>query len=133
SPGQFLHTQVPDADPATAEARQAGIQQLFYDVNFLHDWFYEAGFDEASGNAQTSNFGRGGVENDAIRAEAQDLSGRNSSNTVTFADGTSPRMQMLLFNPNVITYVDVLSPDAAAGRRLTGTATFGAQSFDSTN
>jgi hypothetical protein len=133
APGQFLHTQVPDSDPATAEARQAGIQQLFYDVNFLHDWFYEAGFDEAAGNAQVSNFGRGGVENDAIRAEAQDVSGRNSSNTVTFADGTSPRMQMLLFNPNVITYVEVLSPDNAAGRRLTGTATFGAQSFDSTN
>jgi hypothetical protein len=133
APGQFLHTQVPDSNPALAEARQAGIQQLFYDVNFLHDWFYEAGFDETSGNAQASNFGRGGVENDRIRAEAQDVSGRNSSNTVTFADGTSPRMQMLMFDPNTIRYVDVLSPDNAAGKRLTGTATFGPQSFDSTN
>jgi hypothetical protein len=38
--------------------------------NFLHDWFYDSGFDEASGNAQIDNFGRGGIGGDSIRAEA---------------------------------------------------------------
>ena len=65
SAGQFLHTAVGDAEPKLAEARQADIQQLFYDVNFLHDWYYDAGFDEASGNAQVNNFGRGGSAGDA--------------------------------------------------------------------
>ena len=36
--------------------------QLFYDLNFLHDWFYVSGFDEKSGNGQASNYGRGGIE-----------------------------------------------------------------------
>jgi|GEM_PF-543808 len=133
APGQFLHTHTPDAAPANAEARQGAIQQLFYNVNFLHDWFYEAGFDEAAGNAQSSNFGRGGAQNDPIRAEAQDVSGRNNANMLTPADGVAPRMQMYLFDSNAIKYVDVLSPAAAAGQRPVGTGQFGQQVFDLTN
>ncbi len=38
----------------------ASVTQLFYVTNFLHDWFYDAGFDENAGNHQTTNFGRGG-------------------------------------------------------------------------
>ena len=41
---------------------------LFYWVNRAHDWFYNAGFTEAAGNFQTSNFGKGGAEGDAIYA-----------------------------------------------------------------
>ena len=36
------------------------------------------GFDEKSGNFQQSNFGRGGRENDAVIANAQDGSGFNN-------------------------------------------------------
>jgi large repetitive protein len=133
SAGEFLHTHTPDADPKISEARQGMIQQLFYDVNFLHDWYYEAGFNEGSGNAQASNYGRGGAENDRLRAEGQDVSSRNTSNMLTPADGTSPRMQMFLFDANAIKFVDVLTPAAAAGRRVVGTAQFGAQTFDVTN
>src|SRR5262249_30663175 len=64
SPGQFLHAQIPDVNGALAEGRQGAIQQLFYNINFLHDWYYDTGFNEAAGNAQTNNFGRGGVAND---------------------------------------------------------------------
>ena len=32
---------------------------MFFHVNWLHDRWYEAGFDEASGNAQQDNFGLG--------------------------------------------------------------------------
>src|SRR6185295_9236002 len=133
APGQFLHTHTPNADPKLAEARQGTIQQLFYDVNFLHDWYYEAGFDEAAGNAQASNYGRGGAENDRLRAEGQEFSSRNTSNMLTPADGTSPRMQMYLFDSNTIKFVDVLTPAAAAGQRVVGTAQFGTQVFDVTN
>jgi large repetitive protein len=123
----FQHTSVADNNPATAEARQGSIQQLFYNLNFLHDWFYDAGFNEAAGNAQTSNFGRGGLQNDNIKAQAQDVSGRNNANMLTPADGSRPRMRMYLFDTNAPKYVDVLSPAAAAGKRGVGTGQFGAQ------
>ncbi len=41
---------------------------LFYWVNRAHDLHYQFGFDEAAGNFQTENFGRGGVGGDAVFA-----------------------------------------------------------------
>ena len=43
-----------DADGANTSVDQnkAAITQLFYVVNWLHDWYYDNGFDEAAGNAQ---------------------------------------------------------------------------------
>jgi len=38
----------------------------------MHDWLYGYGFDEASGNFQVDNFGRGGSGGDPVLAEAQD-------------------------------------------------------------
>ncbi|MCU1288683.1 MAG: Chitinase, partial [Acidobacteria bacterium] len=130
---QFLHTHIPDASPTTAEARQASVQQLFYNINFLHDWFYDSGFDEASGNAQNSNFGRGGLENDSMKGQVQDVAGRNNANMLTPADGARPRMRMYVFDSNALKYLDVQAPAAAAGQRTVGTAAFGPQSFDITN
>ena len=47
-----------EAEPyATFEQVEAAVTQLFYDNNFFHDWFYDSGFDEASGNAQWDNSG----------------------------------------------------------------------------
>ncbi|AKU95579.1 Chitinase [Labilithrix luteola] len=77
--------------------RSASTVQLFYTMNFLHDWFYDAGFDEKAGNHQNDNFGRGGIGNDALRAEAQDYSGLNNSNARTVADGAPSRVQMFVF------------------------------------
>jgi len=78
--------------------RKASIVNLFLMVNFLHDDFYDHGFDEESGNAQADNYGRGGYEGDSLRAEAQDNSGFNNANMSTPADGNSPRMQMYLWD-----------------------------------
>ena len=39
---------------------QNSLVGMFFHVNWLHDRWYEAGFDEASGNAQKDNFGLGG-------------------------------------------------------------------------
>jgi hypothetical protein len=119
---------VADANVDT-EQQTAAVTQLFYNINWFHDWYYPAGFNEASGNAQTSNFGRGGVEGDPIRAEAQDGGGANNANMSTPADGAAPRMQMYLwdFGPSSLT---VTGPEAVAGEYETGAAAFAPKRFD---
>ncbi len=117
-----------DPDNNTTQ-RQAAVTQLFYVNNWLHDWFYDAGFDEAAGNAQTDNFGRGGLGNDSLKAEAQDYSGRNNANMSTPPDGTRPRMQMYIFDGASTTNVQVHAPASIAGNYAAGTAAFGPQDF----
>lgn len=77
--------------------RKAAIVNLFLMNNYLHDDYYGHGFDEAAGNAQALNYGRGGEEGDALNVEVQDNSGFNNANMSTPADGSSPRMQMYLW------------------------------------
>ncbi len=48
--------------------QDASSANLFYWINRSHDLFYQMGFNEASGNYQTNNFGKGGVDGDAIYA-----------------------------------------------------------------
>jgi len=110
--------------------RKAAVTQLFYDVNFLHDWFYDSGFNEAARNAQTDNYGRGGVAGDSIRAEAQDYSGRNNANMSVPSDGGHPRMQMYLFDAVTFRTLSVDSPATLTGQYAVGTAAFGAQAFN---
>ncbi|ARD44722.1 rhombosortase-dependent M36 family metallopeptidase [Colwellia sp. PAMC 21821] len=78
--------------------RKAAIVNLFYMNNYLHDDYYDHGFDEMSYNAQESNFGRGGEEGDPLNVEVQDNSGFDNANMSTPADGGSPRMQMFLWD-----------------------------------
>ncbi|HEX8098284.1 MAG TPA: M36 family metallopeptidase, partial [Pyrinomonadaceae bacterium] len=93
----YDHTR-PARDPQNLQASLIG---MFFHVNWLHDRWYEAGFDEASGNAQQSNFGLGGVGGDPVLAEGNDFSGSDNANMSTPADGASPRMQMYEFlGPN---------------------------------
>ena len=74
--------------------KDASVTQLFYWTNFMHDRMYELGFTEAAGNFQADNFGRGGLGNDPVNAEAQDGSGTNNANFSTPVDGGRGRMQM---------------------------------------
>jgi len=60
--------------------------------------YYRYGFDEVSGNFQQHNFGRGGAENDAVIANAQDGSGYNNANFMTPPDGQNGRCRMYLWN-----------------------------------
>ncbi len=117
---------------ASVEQRMAAVTQLFYVNNFLHDWYYDAGFTEATGNAQTDNYGRGGLGNDSLRAEAQDSSGQNNATMMTPADGARPRLQVFLYTPNTRYGVTVTEPPAIAGEYAAGTATFGPQVFNLT-
>ncbi|WNG15657.1 myxosortase-dependent M36 family metallopeptidase [Cystobacter fuscus] len=119
---------------ANAGQIQAATTQLFYVNNWLHDWFYDVGFDEAAGNAQQDNFGRGGLRQDPIHAEAQDYDGRNNANMSTPADGASPIMQLFIFDGPEETldaqYLEVTAPASVAGKYAVGNANFGPQSFD---
>ncbi|WP_375773277.1 myxosortase-dependent M36 family metallopeptidase [Archangium gephyra] len=113
-----------------ATQRQAAVTNLFYVTNWLHDSFYAAGFDEASGNAQAANFGRGGVEGDRMRAEAQDYGGTDNANMSTPADGASPRMQMYVFTPVARFGLDVNTPASLVV--TPSAAQFGSQEYDLT-
>lgn len=98
APLTFDHMYSTDEVENSVNNRKAAIVNLFYMNNYLHDDYYDHGFDEASGNAQTSNYGRGGEEGDQLRVEVQDNSGTNNANMSTPADGFSPRMQMYLWD-----------------------------------
>jgi len=78
--------------------RDAAIVNLFWWNNVIHDIWWLRGFDEVSGNAQENNWGRGGRENDAVQANAQDGAGFNNANMLTPVDGTRGRMRMYLWN-----------------------------------
>lgn len=90
-----------DKTDSLAEAKKyinTTVTQLFYTSNMVHDIFYRYGFDEVSGNFQQHNFGRGGAENDAVIANAQDGSGYNNANFMTPPDGQNGRCRMYLWN-----------------------------------
>ncbi len=133
APNAFDYTYDTAQPPGPSRAQvMAGVTNMFYMVNFLHDWFYDAGFDEVSGNAQTDNFGRGGIAGDSISAEAQDYSGSNNALMSTPADGERPRMRMFLWTYSVA-LAKVNSPAAIAGNKTPGIADFGPQGFDLTS
>lgn len=117
---------------SSTQQQMAAITNLFYDVNFLHDWYYDAGFNEAAGNAQTDNYGRGGIGNDNIRAEAQDYGGRNNANMSVPSDGGRPRMQMYLWDGAGRRNLEVDAPTSIAKSYVSGIALFGPSSYDMT-
>ncbi len=115
----------------SADQQMAAVTQMFFTTNWLHDWYYLSGFDEASGNMQRSNYGRGGEQSDYLRAEVQDnyLGGsRNNANAATPLDGVSPRIQMFLWQGVTTDFIE-LTP---GGTVETGTAAFGPTDFDTT-
>ncbi len=70
---------------------------LFFALNFAHDFFYDLGFDEAAGNFQVDNFGRGGLGGDPIRGLAR-AAGRNNATFQPAPDGASPVISMFLWD-----------------------------------
>lgn len=119
------------AAPLSAPAQQmAAITALFYTTNWLHDFWYDNGFTEATGNAQLDNYGRGGVDGDPMHAEAQDDAlgaGLNNANMSTPTDGMSPRLQVYVWTG--AQNVSIAYP----GHTPTGNvAAFGPTAFDAT-
>jgi len=95
------------AEPlASVEQSKAAAVNVFYVTNWMHDWWYDSGFTEAAGNAQTDNFGRGGVGGDPLIAHAQSNANggsRDNANMTTPDDGLSPTMNMFLWSGSVDT------------------------------
>lgn len=128
----FDFTYDPSLPPDASEKQiKASITQVFYVTNWLHSYFYDSGFDEASGNAQEDNFGRGGADGDPLLTEAQDSAdaGRaNNANMSTPGDGSSPRMQMYVWtgtpNSKLVTQPAISFDDWVGG------ASFGPTKFD---
>jgi len=87
-----------DPRQAASNFKAAAVANAFFLVNDHHDRTYALGFTEAAGNFQTSNFNKGGKQNDPVNVDAQDGSGTNNANFATPPDGQKPRMQMFLFN-----------------------------------
>ncbi|MCW2992708.1 MAG: peptidase fungalysin, partial [Conexibacter sp.] len=63
--------------------------QVFYYVNKYHDWLAQSPIGFTTYNFQGA---------DPLKAESDDGGGLNNANMSTPADGSSPRMQMYLFN-----------------------------------
>jgi hypothetical protein len=83
--------------------QDATLTQLFYWVNFAHDYYYGLGFNEAARNFQNDNFGRGGAGNDRVNAEAffdfDDTTQRNNASFLANNDGTNGRLRVLAGAP----------------------------------
>lgn len=122
----FHYAHVVDGDPTTTEARNAAIVNLFYINNWLHDFWYDHGFNEEAGNAQQSNYGRGGEEGDPLLSEGQDASSTDNANMFTPPDGISPRMQMYLFSARASGSLTSTADDQYSF----GVAYFGPQSYE---
>jgi hypothetical protein len=64
-----------DFDRWPLDWQPAMVTNLFYWNNVVHDITYGYGFNEAGGDFQMNNYGKGGLGADYVRAEAQDGSG----------------------------------------------------------
>ncbi len=100
----------------------AATTNLFYMNNIMHDVWYQYGFNEVNKNFQTNNYARGGSQGDPVNADAQDGSqatnpNLNNANFSTPTDGTSPRMQMYLWDVGPPFFI-VNSPAIIAGGKV---------------
>jgi len=114
-----------DLDRRPLDSQAAMVTNLFYMNNIMHDVTYQYGFDEAAGNFQVNNYGKGGLGNDDVRAEAQDGSGRNNANFGTPVDGLRPRMQMFEWRSSALNPITVHPPSPIAGTYFGPMAGFG--------
>ncbi len=107
--GEFIWPFTPGVEPLSSPGNQnAAMVQAFYVANWLHDYFYDAGF--------TTRTAEGA---DRLLIELNDSSGSNNANISVPGDGQSPRMQVFLF-------------DGATERRLELTGSLSGL-FDSTH
>lgn len=87
----YVQCYEPDAPiPTGLASLSARVVQAFYAANWLHDLFYDAGYDEASGNMQADNYGRGGLDNDPLLVHGAHF----STFTYAPADGESGALSL---------------------------------------
>lgn len=94
--------------PSYAEDLNSAATNLFYHHNLFHDYYYNLGWTEAAGNLQLSNFGKGGMDGDAILGLVQagalsggepTYTGRDNAYMLTLPDGIPAWSGMFLWEP----------------------------------
>ena len=126
--GSELYFDYPfDEDSSHAHNQDAAITNLFVWNNYMHDFLYQYGFDEESGNFQESNYGRYATgEGDYVNAHAQDGGGTNNANFATPPDGANPRMQMYLWGVSASgNTLKIFDPSTSEGTYQVFGANFG--------
>lgn len=94
--------------PSYAEDLESAATNLFYHHNNIHDYYYNLGWVEAAGNLQLSNFGKGGMDGDAVLGLVQagaasggspTYTGRDNAYMLTLPDGIPAWSGMFLWEP----------------------------------
>ena len=81
-------------DPANSTGDDQKLLNIFYFCNYMHDFLFILGFDEASGNFQQVNFTHTGSDKDPVRARAHSGAVNGTANMSTGPDGLPPLMNM---------------------------------------
>ena len=81
-------------DPASDTDDEQKLLNIFYFCNYMHDFLYLLGFDEAAGNFQQVNFTHTGIANDRVIARAHSAQVTGTANMSTGPDGQPPVMNM---------------------------------------
>src|SRR6185312_4263912 len=89
-----LNNDVLTFDPSQPEGDEQKVLNIFYFCNFMHDFFFMLGFDEASGNFQKTNFSGQGIGGDPVLARAHAGTVSGTANMLTLADGSRGLMNM---------------------------------------
>jgi extracellular elastinolytic metalloproteinase len=85
---------VVEFSPAEQFGDDQKLLNIFYFCNYMHDFLYILGFEEAAGNFQRINFTHTGIGGDPVRARAHSGAVDGTANMSTVADGTPPLMNM---------------------------------------
>ncbi|MFZ3577812.1 M36 family metallopeptidase [Virgibacillus sp. DJP39] len=94
--------------PSYSEDVNSAATNLFYHHNLFHDYLYNLGWVEEAGNLQLSNFGKGGLDGDAILGLVQagattggepTYTGRDNAYMMTLPDGIPAWSGMFLWEP----------------------------------
>ncbi|OAJ41260.1 hypothetical protein BDEG_24892 [Batrachochytrium dendrobatidis JEL423] len=117
----------PKTEFTEPENMQAIAVNLFYVTNLMHDITYQYGFNEAAGNFQNDNFGKGGKGNDGIIISLLDTSRKENADFHSPTDGQPGRMRMFRFahftpnrNPGLDNQVVMHEYGHGVSGRLTG-------------
>jgi hypothetical protein len=81
-------------NPAEEFGDEQKLLNIFYFCNYMHDFLYIVGFDEAAGNFQQVNFTHTGLGNDPVLARAHSQQVTGTANMSTGPDGRPPVMNM---------------------------------------
>ena len=81
-------------DPAQEDGDDQKLLNIFYFCNYMHDFLFILGFDEAAGNFQLVNFTHAGAGGDPVRARAHSGAVNGTANMSTGIDGQPPVMNM---------------------------------------